>query len=228
MKQAQNARKQRGRPAPRKGGRNGGGGGGGNRSENRPRGNPKQLLEKYKTQARDALQAGDRVNAEYYLQFADHYQRVVNEQNSREQTNTREQNNNREQSNKREQSSSSEKDDRQQPRKGRGRRDHRQNKPADAGSESGMPDQDNSSDNALLDGEKTIPVDLASSEQPVEVHPELDAGSKAVSSEVTDEKPKRRAPRRRASTSEQASAQDASSETAAAASTQTPEGDAAA
>jgi len=79
MKQAQNARKQRGRPAQRKGGRSNNNNNG-NRFDNRSRGNPKQLLEKYKTQARDSLQAGDRVNAEYFLQFADHYQRLVNEQ----------------------------------------------------------------------------------------------------------------------------------------------------
>jgi len=100
MKQAQNARKQRGRPAPRNGGRNSGGGGAGNNSENRSRGNPKQLLEKYKTQARDSLQAGDRVTAEYYFQFADHYQRVVNEsQGGRDQSSNRDQASNREQVN---------------------------------------------------------------------------------------------------------------------------------
>ncbi|PCI60674.1 MAG: hypothetical protein COB37_09345, partial [Kordiimonadales bacterium] len=80
MKNAQNARKQRGRPSPRKAGRSGGGrDGAGNRNDNRSRGNPKQLLEKYKTQARDALQSGDPVNAEYYFQFADPYQRIVND-----------------------------------------------------------------------------------------------------------------------------------------------------
>ena len=85
MKQAQNARKQRGRPAQRKGGRSNNNNG--NRFDNRSRGNPKQLLEKYKTQARDSLQAGDRVNAEYFLQFADHYQRLVNEQQSNQASN---------------------------------------------------------------------------------------------------------------------------------------------
>ena len=85
MKQAQNARKQRGRPAQRKGGRSNNNNG--NRFDNRSRGNPKQLLEKYKTQARDSLQAGDRVNAEYFLQFADHYQRLVNEQQNNQNNN---------------------------------------------------------------------------------------------------------------------------------------------
>ena len=55
------------------------GGGGGNRQDNRQRGNAAQLLEKYKSLARDAQLAGDRVQTEYYLQFADHYFRVLSE-----------------------------------------------------------------------------------------------------------------------------------------------------
>ena len=55
------------------------GGGGGNRQDNRQRGNAAQLLEKYKSMARDAQLAGDRVQTEYYLQFADHYFRVLGE-----------------------------------------------------------------------------------------------------------------------------------------------------
>jgi hypothetical protein len=55
----------------------------GNRIDNRARGNAPQLLEKYKSLARDAQQAGDRVMTEYYLQFADHYFRVVAEQRAR-------------------------------------------------------------------------------------------------------------------------------------------------
>lgn len=51
----------------------------GNRNEVRVRGNAVQLLEKYRQLARDVSQAGDRVTAEYYLQYADHYYRVVNE-----------------------------------------------------------------------------------------------------------------------------------------------------
>jgi hypothetical protein len=50
---------------------------GGNRQDNRQRGNAAQLLEKYKSMARDAQLAGDRVQTEYYLQFADHYFRVL-------------------------------------------------------------------------------------------------------------------------------------------------------
>ena len=55
----------------------------GNRQDNRQRGNAAQLLEKYKSLARDAQLAGDRVQTEYYLQFADHYFRVLSESRAR-------------------------------------------------------------------------------------------------------------------------------------------------
>lgn len=75
MKQSQNGRRGRSRSGARKSGK----GQDPNRVEIKVRGNPKQLLEKYKNAARDAMQAGDRVLAEHNLQFADHYQRVLNE-----------------------------------------------------------------------------------------------------------------------------------------------------
>ncbi|MEA3051091.1 MAG: hypothetical protein QOG84_2927 [Sphingomonadales bacterium] len=55
----------------------------GNRQDNRSRGNAAQLLEKYKALARDAQMGGDRVQTEYWLQFADHYYRVLNENRAR-------------------------------------------------------------------------------------------------------------------------------------------------
>lgn len=73
----------------RQGGRRRGRGGqrgpnlGGNRQDNRQRGNAAQLLEKYKNMARDAQLSGDRVQSEYFLQFADHYFRVLGESRSR-------------------------------------------------------------------------------------------------------------------------------------------------
>ncbi|HTU10377.1 MAG TPA: DUF4167 domain-containing protein [Allosphingosinicella sp.] len=76
----------------RRRGRGGGGGGGpqrsnnpgpGNRQDNRQRGNAAQLLEKYKGLARDAQMQGDRVLTETYLQYADHYFRVLNENRAR-------------------------------------------------------------------------------------------------------------------------------------------------
>jgi hypothetical protein len=77
----------------RQGGRRRGRGGGprspnqgpnpGNRQDNRSRGNAAQLLEKYKSLARDAQMQGDRVQSEYFLQFAEHYYRVLNENRAR-------------------------------------------------------------------------------------------------------------------------------------------------
>jgi hypothetical protein len=80
-----NAGRRRGRGGQRQQG--GGGGGGrqesGNRIDNRARGNANQLLEKYKNLAADAQRQGDRVNTEYYLQFADHYFRVLADNRAR-------------------------------------------------------------------------------------------------------------------------------------------------
>ncbi len=55
----------------------------GNRIDSRARGNASQLYEKYKALAGDAQRQGDRVNTEYYLQFADHYFRVLAESRPR-------------------------------------------------------------------------------------------------------------------------------------------------
>lgn len=48
-----------------------------NRIDSRARGNAPQLLEKYRKLAHDAHLNGDRVTEEYFLQFADHYFRVI-------------------------------------------------------------------------------------------------------------------------------------------------------
>jgi len=79
------------RQGGRRRGRGGQGGGAGrnlggqvgNRQDNRQRGNAAQLLEKYKSMARDSQLAGDRVQTEYFLQFADHYFRVLSESRAR-------------------------------------------------------------------------------------------------------------------------------------------------
>src|SRR5215470_10194112 len=84
-----------------RGGRNGGGGGGGghhhkqhhNHNPNRPpnrnqifdssgpdvrvRGNAHQVFDKYQALAREAGASGDRIMAEAYWQYADHYFRVI-------------------------------------------------------------------------------------------------------------------------------------------------------
>src|ERR1044072_817927 len=81
-----------------RGGRNGGGGGGGHHHKehhnpNRPpnrnqifdssgpdvrvRGNAHQVFDKYQALAREAASSGDRIMAEAYWQYADHYYRMI-------------------------------------------------------------------------------------------------------------------------------------------------------
>lgn len=79
-----NNRRGRGGQRPMGGGNPGQRPDAGNRIDSRQRGNASQLLEKYKNLARDAQMQGDRVTAEYYLQFADHYFRVLNEHRARQ------------------------------------------------------------------------------------------------------------------------------------------------
>jgi len=69
-----------------RGNRNTGGGGGNqsNRIDSRARGNAPQMLDKYKKLAQDAQHHGDRVQTEYYLQFADHYLRVIADNKARQ------------------------------------------------------------------------------------------------------------------------------------------------
>ncbi len=55
-----------------------------NRIDSRARGNAPQLLDKYKKLAQDAQHNGDRVQAEYFLQFADHYFRVIADNKARQ------------------------------------------------------------------------------------------------------------------------------------------------
>jgi Domain of unknown function (DUF4167) len=76
--------RRRGRTGQRPQGNNGRNQEQGNRIDNRARGNAPQMLEKYKALARDAQMQGDRVITEYYLQFADHYFRVVAEMRARQ------------------------------------------------------------------------------------------------------------------------------------------------
>ncbi|HEY6817075.1 MAG TPA: DUF4167 domain-containing protein [Croceibacterium sp.] len=75
MNQNRNNNRRRGRGNNRGG--QGGGGNQGNRIDSRARGNAPQMLEKYRKLAHDASLNGDRVQTEYYLQFADHYFRVI-------------------------------------------------------------------------------------------------------------------------------------------------------
>tara|TARA_Y100000741_G_scaffold358609_1_gene338030 strand:+ start:1015 stop:1473 length:459 start_codon:yes stop_codon:yes gene_type:complete len=51
--------------------------GGYSNGKNRNRGNVSQLYQKYLKLAKEASSSGDRIQTEYYYQFADHYSRVM-------------------------------------------------------------------------------------------------------------------------------------------------------
>ena len=81
------------------------------------RGSAQQVLDKYLQLARDCQSGGDRVKAEAYLQFAEHYYRIVNvdqendqarserQQSDRQQSSDRQQNTDRQQTSERQPSS---------------------------------------------------------------------------------------------------------------------------
>ena len=52
-------------------------------SSTRVRGNLSTVLEKYKVMAKDAAASGDHVGAENYLQHAEHYSRLINDRQDR-------------------------------------------------------------------------------------------------------------------------------------------------
>lgn len=87
MKPSPNQRRSRGRSGSNNsgGGNNSGRRGGRNQNyesngpEVKVRGSAQQVLDKYLQLARDCQTGGDRVKAEAYLQYAEHYYRIVNE-----------------------------------------------------------------------------------------------------------------------------------------------------
>ena len=84
MRQGQNKNRMRGRGNGRKGGNPRNQSFESNGPEVKVRGNAQQVVEKYLTLARDASSAGDRINAESYYQFAEHYYRVMNAANEQQ------------------------------------------------------------------------------------------------------------------------------------------------
>ena len=105
-----------------RGNRNQGGANSANRIDSRARGNAPQLLDKYKKLAQDAQHNGDRVQAEYYLQFADHYFRVIADNKARQDEAKAKRQDDREQ-NQSDDDDSDDTDDRRSNRRLRGRRD---------------------------------------------------------------------------------------------------------
>ena len=51
--------------------------GSGENNRTKIKGSPYQVLNKYLVLAKEALSSGDRIQAEYYFQYADHYSRIM-------------------------------------------------------------------------------------------------------------------------------------------------------
>jgi hypothetical protein len=120
----------------------GGGGNQGNRIDSRARGNAPQMLEKYKKLAHDASLNGDRVQTEYYLQFADHYFRVIADGKSQRD----EQQHQRARHNDRDDDGEYEDDDRQPQRDQRGGRERYDRDERDERDDEGQRDSESETD----------------------------------------------------------------------------------
>ena len=161
-----------------------GGGNAANRIDSRARGNAPQLLDKYKKLAQDAQHHGDRVQAEYYLQFADHYFRVIADNKARQEEARAKRSEERGSNDDGDDADNEGEDNRRGRGRGRGRRDERdeqsdrsdRNDRNDRGERGGRSRRSNSADqDAAIDGDDAL-GDKGESETP---------------------KPKKRAPRRR-------------------------------
>ena len=181
----------------------------GNRQDNRQRGNAAQLLEKYKSMARDSQLAGDRVQTEYYLQFADHYFRVLSENRARfEEQNPRRQRDDDmddedgdDELEGADESSAEERDDRQvrHDRQERGDRNSRRSRPRRDDRDE-RADRDDGSDDArprMNGSAETIPFDAL---------PPAIGRDEPVSDDASDEEPRK--PRRRTRAARPADGED--------------------
>ena len=119
----------------------GGGGNQGNRIDSRARGNAPQLLEKYRKLAHDASLNDDRVQTEYYLQFADHYFRVLADSRTQKDDGRGRRDNDRDQSfdNQDDDEDEVEVEETSRARPPRGRRERTENARAEAPADEGSP-----------------------------------------------------------------------------------------
>jgi hypothetical protein len=162
----------------------------GNRQDNRQRGNAAQLLEKYKNMARDAQLAGDRVQTEYYLQYADHYFRVLSENRARFEDQRRQRDEDLDEDEGEEElveaSDESSADEREE-RQPRGERFNRRNRPRRGdGDARASRDDAPEAEPQLMNGGETIPFDVL---------PPAIGRDEGEAAEVSEEEPRR--PRRR-------------------------------
>ena len=174
----------------------------GNRQDNRQRGNAAQLLEKYKNMARDSQLAGDRVQTEYYLQYADHYFRILSENRARFEDQRRQRGEDMDEDEGDEELSEAaegeapveEREERQE----RGERFNRRNRPRRGDSEDRGPREVSAqAEPQLMNGGETIPFDVL---------PPAIGREESEVPEVTEEEPRR--PRRRSRTPRTAEGED--------------------
>jgi len=167
-----NVRRPRGRPQGKRSNQRSRG----SQPHGRPRANPKPQLEKYRNLAREAEQAGDRITAENYWQYVDHYQRQLNEMQPAKTNND--------------------------PQEGA---DNNNNVPSDGPSgdvneghkrppvkRRGPPQRNNNSDTVpetASNSDKKI--DLAESKQPAEIRPELDIAAEVPATPRRRGRPKK-------------------------------------
>ena len=173
----------------------------GNRQDNRQRGNAAQLHEKYKSLARDAQLAGDRVQTEYYLQYADHYFRILSESRARfEDQRPRQRDDSDEDEGEEQMVEAAEADDEERQGRGdRGERFSRQNRDRDRDRDRRPFRQERSADEANDDDDRGSRVNGADDDSlPLDVlPPSIGAdGPTSLSVEAEDEPAPR--PRRRA------------------------------
>jgi hypothetical protein len=172
----------------------------GNRQDNRQRGNAAQLHEKYKSLARDAQLAGDRVQTEYYLQYADHYFRILSESRARFEDQRPRQRDDSDEDESEEMVEAAEADDEERQGRGdRGERFSRQNRDRDRDRDRRPFRQERSADEANDDDDRGSRVNGADDDSlPLDVlPPSIGAdGPTSLSVEAEDEPAPR--PRRRA------------------------------
>ena len=172
----------------------------GNRQDNRQRGNAAQLLEKYKNMARDSQLAGDRVQTEYYLQYADHYFRVLSESRARFEDQRRQRGDDVDDDDNEEELVEASEDssvDEREERQPRGERFNRRNRPRRGdGDDRRARDEEAEAERPQMNGGETTPFDA----------PPPAIGRDEAETETAEEEPRR--PRRRSRTPRAAEGED--------------------
>ena len=125
-----------------------------NRIDSRARGNAPQLLDKYKKLAQDAQHHGDRVQAEYYLQFADHYFRVIADNKARQDEARAKRDDDRGDNRQSADDGDDDGDNRRDNNRGRGRGRYDNRQAEDDGDDAGSNDGNNSGPNNSTDNRR--------------------------------------------------------------------------